>query len=100
MIVFNTTYLVSEEVHDKWIERIAGVFIPTMVSTGIFSNPRLYKVLVNENEGITYSLQFSVQDGSDLKKCEEEYNEMLETSMRQVFGESVLFFTTLLDEIN
>lgn len=100
MIVFNTTYLVSEEIHDKWIERLASVFIPTMTNTGTFSNPRFYKVLVEEKDGITYSLQFSVPDGSDLKKCEKMYNEMLETSMRQVFGESVLYFTTLLDEIS
>lgn len=99
MIVFNTTYLVSFEAHDTWLQWISFQYIPAMIATSFFDEPRLFKVLVDEEHGVTYSLQFSAQDMEMVQLWEQKHKEEIESDLRDTFGESVLFFSTLLEEI-
>jgi len=99
MIVFNTTYLVSFEVHDIWLQWISFRHIPTMLDTSFFKEPRLFKVLVDEEHGITYSLQFSSPDMAAIQMWQEKHQSEMESDLRETFGESVMFFSTLLEEI-
>ncbi len=99
MIIFNTTYLVSFEVHDSWLQWISFRYIPSMLETSFLKDPRLFKVLVDEEHGITYSLQFSSPDMATMKKWQEKHRAEMETDLHETFGESVMFFSTLLEEI-
>ena len=99
MIVFNTTYLVTFEVHDTWLQWISFRHIPAMLETSFFKDPRLFKVLVDEEHGITYSLQFSSPDMASVQSWQEKHKDEMETDLRETFGESVMFFSTLLEEI-
>ena len=99
MIVFNTTYLVSAEIHDTWLQWITCQYIPDMLSTQCFAEPRLFKVLVEETEGITYSLQFSARTVAQVREWQNKHKEKQESQQKDMFGESVLFFSTYLKEI-
>jgi hypothetical protein len=99
MIVFNTTFLVSFEVHDTWLQWISSRHIPFMLSTSFFELPRLFKVLVEEDQGITYSLQFSSPDMKTVRQWIECHKQDVENELIETFGESVLFFSTFLEEI-
>ena len=99
MIVFNTTYLVAFEVHDTWLQWISFRHIPAMLETSLFKDPRLFKVLVEEEHGTTYSLQFSSPDMVSIQSWQEKYKDEMETDLKETFGESVMFFSTLLEEI-
>jgi hypothetical protein len=99
MIVFNTTYLVSPSVHDAWLQWITSFYIPDMLSTGCFSSPKLYKVLVEEKDGLNYSLQFSAPTVAKVKEWQDKYRDRQQTQLRETFGESVLFFSTYLKEV-
>ena len=99
MIVFNTTYLVSLEVHDMWLQWISFRYIPAMLATSFFKEPRLFKVMVEEKEGITYSLQFSAQNMEMVRQWQQQYQDEMNNDLRETFGESVVFFSTFLEEI-
>jgi hypothetical protein len=99
MIVFNTTYLVAFEVHDTWLQWISSRHIPAMLETSFFKDPRLFKVLVDEEHGVTYSLQFSSPDMASIQSWQEKHKDEMESGLRKTFGESVMFFSTLLEEI-
>ena len=100
MIVFNTTYLVSFEVHDVWLQWISCRHIPSMLGTSFFKDPRLFKVLVDEEHGITYSLQFSSPDMAAMQQWREKHRAEIDADLWETFGESVMSFSTLLEEIN
>jgi hypothetical protein len=99
MIIFNTTYLVSFDAHDTWLQWISSRLIPSMLATSFFEHPRLFKVLVGEDEGITYSLQFSFSDMKTIQSWLNDHKHLLENELKETFGESVLFFSTFLEEL-
>ena len=99
MIVFNTTYQVSFEVHDTWLQWISFRHIPAVLETSSFIDPRLFKVLVDDDQGATYSLQFSSPNMEIVRNWQEKHKDEMEADLRETFGESVMFFSTFLEEI-
>jgi len=99
MIVFNTTYLVSFEVHDTWLQWISFRHIPAMLETTFFTDPRLFKVLIDEDQGVTYSLQFSSPTMDMVRNWQKKHQGEMEADLKETFGESVMFFSTFLEEI-
>ncbi len=99
MIIFNTTYLVSFDAHDTWLRWISSRHIPFMLKNSLFKDPRLFKVLVDEEHGVTYSLQFASPDMAAMQNWQEKHKNEMEADLRDTFGESVMFFSTLLEEI-
>jgi len=70
-----------------------------MLATSFFKEPRLFKVMVEEKEGITYSLQFSAQNMEMVRQWQQQYQDEMNNDLRETFGESVVFFSTFLEEI-
>jgi len=99
MIVFNTTYLVAFEVHDTWLQWISFRYIPAMLKTSFFIEPRLFKVLVDEEHGVTYALQFSTSNMDMVQKWQEKHKDEMEADLKETFGEAVMFFSTILKEV-
>ena len=54
MLIFNTTFLVSDKVHGVWLKWVHEQHIPFMLETTFFSKPQVAKILTNED------LNFSV----------------------------------------
>ena len=54
MLIFNTTFLVSDKVHGAWLKWVHEQHIPFMLETAFFSKPQVAKILTNED------LNFSV----------------------------------------
>ncbi len=70
--------------------------MPAVQKIGLLGAPRLYKVLVSEEEGITYSLQFDAESVADMSKFKNQHLAELEQMLFRRFGESVLHFSTYL----
>ena len=70
--------------------------MPAVQKVGLLGAPRLYKVLVSEEEGITYSLQFDAETVADMSKFKKQHLADLEQMLFSRFGESVLHFSTYL----
>lgn len=96
MIVFNTTYLVAKPVESTFLRWMKMEYVPWVMETGLLSNPRLYKVLVSEEEGITYSLQFDAESVSAMSDFKKKRLPALEQKLAEKFGESVLHFASYL----
>jgi hypothetical protein len=59
MICYNITIKVDPAVEKEWVEWQTREHIPEVMSTGLFTEFRFYKLLEqDENEGITYVVQF------------------------------------------
>ena len=96
MLVFNTTYLVSKASENDFLAWMKAVYVPAVQKIGLLGAPRLYKVLVSEEEGVTYSLQFDAETVADMSKFRNQYLDELEQLLFLRFGESVLHFSTYL----
>lgn len=100
MIIFNTTYHASNSIKDLFINWLKEIYIPTALHREELSEPQLCRVMTeNENEGVSYSLQFHVKDMDILSHWYTETGEDLACALTQKFKDQVVGFTTLLEII-
>lgn len=98
MLIFNTTYKVSTEQSENWLNWIKEHHIPFMMSTGEFSKPQTSKIVGSEdNEGISYSVQFQIADMTALMQWHKENTSHFQNNCSAAFGNEVSFFSTVLE---
>ena len=100
MLIFNTTYLVSDKVLNNWLYWVREKHIPFMMESGYFSQPQVARVITGEQEGTSFSVQFHVLDMPTLKLWNQQYNLLFQEKCSQEFGTEVIFFTTVLKLID
>ena len=94
MIIFNTTYLVHPRLEEKFLAWIKESYIPQVKATGLLQAPRLMKVLTDEKDGISFSLQWEADNVSAMGQYKKAHQSKMEEQVIKEFGESVLFFST------
>ena len=98
MLIFNTTFLVSDSVHNDWHKWINEQHIPFMLQFKPFSNPQVAKVLTDQRqEGTSFSVQFHIRDMETLSIWNEKYGKAFQENCSRQFGTEVVFFTTVLE---
>jgi hypothetical protein len=101
MFIFNTTYLVSDKVHDTWLNWVREQHVPFMLDSTYFTKPQVARVVTSDKEdGTSFSVQFYVQDMQTLKKWHNEYSSLFQENCSQHFGTEVIFFTTVLEIVD
>lgn len=102
MIIFNTTYHVENLIADDFIKFLREEYIPAAVAGKGLSNPRLSRVLVQqdaEGEGLNFALQFDVADFDQLDEWYEECGDELNENMVASFGGQIVGFSTLMEAL-
>jgi hypothetical protein len=100
MIIFNITFLVSEQQISKWLKWIKEEHIPYMLSDNSLISPQIAKVISQEEQdGVSYSVQYKTESIANLNEWYAKYGYGMEESCVKTFGESVLFFSTILEVI-
>lgn len=98
MLIFNTTFLVSDKKYGVWYKWLYEHHIPAMLGSGYFFQPQLAKVLTADpQDGTSYSLQFHVNSMKELALWEEQNMENFLQDFSECFSEDVLLFTTILE---
>jgi len=100
MLIFNTTFLVSDKVHGAWIKWVREQHIPFMLESELFTKPQVAKVLTNEEQdGTSYSVQFHIADMKSLEQWNKQYGPMFQQNCSTTFGTEAIFFATVLEVI-
>lgn len=101
MLIFNTTYLVPDNLYKNWIKWLREENIPFMLRSGYFDKPQIAKVYVQqEQEGESFSVQFNVSGLDELEQWHIKYAEEFQLEFKQRFGEEIMFFATVLEIID
>ena len=98
MLIFNTTFLVSDKATDAWLQWVQQEYIHFMVGSTYFSKPQVAKVLIDEEQdGTSYSVQFHVLDMEMLQLWNQGYGATFQENCAREFGTEVIFFSTVLE---
>jgi len=101
MLIFNTTYLVSDKVHEAWLAWIREQHIPFMLESSYFTQPQVARVITSaKQEGTSFSVQFHIEDMHTLKLWNKEYSLLFQENCSRQFGTEVIFFTTTLELVD
>lgn len=101
MLIYNTTFHVDEEITPQLITYLKNNFIPVAETSGFLFNPELRKVLMfDEEKGDSICLQFHVKNMETLNYWLEKDGQNLHQALVKQFGQNVVGFSTLLEEIS
>lgn len=99
MYIYNVTVNISDAKHKEWLQWMQEVHIPDVMATNLFIKHQLVKVLVQEEEGTTYSIQYYVKDRETLQLYQEVYAPKLQQEHQQKFEGHFVAFRTLLEVV-
>jgi len=101
MIVYNTTFHIENEILEECLQYLKKIYIPKAAASGFLHNPGLRKVLhTRQEEGSSFSVQFHVKNMDTLNYWMEREGSLLHKDLTERFGNKVVGFSTLLEEIN
>lgn len=100
MYIYNVTINIEESVHTEWLRWMQEKHIPDVLATGKFSEAKMCQVIVEDDTGITYSIQYTTDSKKTLESYYDEDAEKLQQEGLQLFGSKLLAFRTELKVIN
>jgi hypothetical protein len=61
MLLYNITHKIDHAIHAEWVSWMRQSHIPIMMESGYFEEYKFSRLLgVDESDGVTYALQFTV----------------------------------------
>jgi len=99
MIIYNVTMAVEVAIHDEWIEWMANEHIPEVMATRKFVDVKMYKVLLEKEDNITYSVQYFAESLAQVQLYLAEHAHELQAKHQQKYANKVVAFRTVLEEV-
>lgn len=101
MYLYNTSFHTESGIAETFVAWLKTIFIPEAMSSGLFSEASLGKILLEIEPGTSsYTLQLTA---SELDRAR-EWNDTIGDSLRSViikkFGGKVVFFVTFIEIID
>lgn len=101
MIIYNVTCNIPVEIETEWVEWMKKEHIPEVMATQKFVAYKMLKLMtsVEGNEGVNYAIQYSCNSIDDYNAYAEHHGPGLKAKTAAKYGDSVLAFRTLLEEV-
>lgn len=99
MIIYNVTINIDNDVREEWLNWMKTVHIPEVMATGYFLEHKICRVLVDEEQGTTYSIQYTAANMEDLKEYQANHSPRLQKVTNERYGNKMVAFRTLLEVV-
>lgn len=100
MLLYNVTVGIDKSVEQEWIYWMKSEHIPEVMSTGLFLDFKMYKVLHDQDDGnISYSVQYFADSLDQVMFYFEKFAPALSEKLRTRFRDKHVAFMTLLEEV-
>ena len=97
MYIYNVTVNIDDSVLEEWLKWMKEVHIPDVMNTGLFESNKLCRVMVDEESGSTYSVQYVVKDMETMQLYQEMYAANLQKEHNDKFKDKYVAFRTMLE---
>lgn len=102
MILYNTTFVVSDAIQSLFLNWIKEKFIPQANSTGVFHSPLLTRIINDSPEQVgqnSFAMQFKCDSLEIAKKWHDNIGTNLMSELGEKYKYDFLYFTTFMDII-
>lgn len=96
MILYNVTVNIDNSVHDEWLDWMKSKHIPDVLSTGLFSDNKIFRIKSDE-EGNTYSIQYFLESIEDYEKYQKEFAPKLQAEHSEKYKNKFAAFRTIME---
>jgi len=100
MYIYNVTVNIDAHIQEEWVQWMKTVHMPDVMKTGCFIESRLLKVLNVNDEGHTYSVQYTFHDMPDIQRYQAEFATKLQAEHSEKFKNKYAAFRTLLQIVD
>ena len=100
MYIYNITINIEKSIEEDWLRWMQEKHIPEMLNTGKFFEAKMCQVMVEEDQGVTYSIQYTTDSKETLEKYYQENAAQLRQEGLVLFKERYVAFRTELKVIN
>ena len=97
MIIYNTTFHADHSHKEEFVQFLKQTYIPRAIEGGLLKDAQLAKVMGNEEEGVSYALQFKTESLDTLDLWNGRVGMELTAMIAQKFQHKVAGFSTLLE---
>ncbi|MDZ4758012.1 MAG: DUF4286 family protein [Bacteroidota bacterium] len=97
MILYNVSIKIDIDIHDEWFDWMKEIHLPAVMGTGCFLDHKMYRLFVDESDGITYVVQYYCVDMPTLKHYQGEYGPGLRHETQRLFGDKQVSFRTTME---
>ena len=97
MIIYNVTVNIENDVKEEWLNWMKTIHIPDVMKTGYFIENMICKVLVDETQGTTYSVQYTCAKVNDYEEYKQLHAPRLQKEVTAKYGSKLVSFRTLLE---
>lgn len=99
MIIYNVTVNIDNDVREEWLQWMKEKHIPDVLATGLFIENRIFRVMVEEENGTTFSIQYSCNTMQDYETYREQHAPRLQKEHTEKYSGKFAAFRTLLEKV-
>ncbi len=99
MIVYNVTIQVDHDIEKEWLAWMNSVHIPDVLATGCFLEGRISRLMVDDETGITFSIQYTLENMQKLEEYQEKYAEKLQKEHAERYKDKFVAFRTVMEVV-
>jgi len=99
MLLYNETIGIDRDIEPVWLQWIQENYIPAAMNTGLFVEYKIFKILQDEEETISYSIQYFSRSIDHIQEYIEVFAPKLMEEHRVKFLNKHVVFRTLLEQV-
>lgn len=100
MIIYNVTIKVEFEIVENWVKWMKEEHIPDLLSTGLFTDTRLCRLLEQEEaDGATFVAQYYCNSMTEYNKYIDDYSIVMREKTFKAFGGKFVSFRTIMEVV-
>lgn len=103
MLLYNITFIVDDNIKEDFLKTLSSEYIPNMQIYGILRNPKLHRIINNDNiseNSTNYALQFNAESPEKLTDFLVKYADIITTEFLSKFENKVLAVVSVMIEEN
>lgn len=101
MVVYNITMKVEPQIEQEWLKWQKNEHIPEVMSTGLFSEYKLFRLLEQDDEeGVTYVIQYFTSSIDQYKKYVDQFSLQLRKKTVDKWGDGCISFRSVMQIVN
>lgn len=97
MFIYNVTISIDKAVAKEWHHWMKSTHIPQVMETQLFTEYKMCKVLNVNDEGETYSTQYTFKSMPDIEAYQKDHAPRLQADMKALYEGKYVAFRTLLE---
>ena len=99
MIIYNVTINIEDDVHLEWVEWMKNEHIPRVMATGYFLDNRMCRLMLEEETGTSYTIQYSLKNMTDYEEYQSLHAPALQKEVLDKYRDKFVAFRSLMEVV-